>query len=87
MRILIVGDVHWNQYCSIVRKQGQTYSQRLHNLIKSVQWAEDYAMFQQADEVVYLGDFFDKAIINSEEISALRRFYMQFRHFQKWHLF
>ena len=71
MRLLVVGDVHWSEYCSIVRKQGLFTSMRLENLIESVQWVENLVETEHIDEVVYLGDFFDKSIINCEEIFAL----------------
>lgn len=72
MKILVVGDVHWSQYSSILRKRGEKYSYRLENLIQSVDWAEELADETDCELTVYLGDFFDRADINSEELSALR---------------
>lgn len=72
MRILVVGDVHWSTYSSIVRSRGKVYSTRLENLVKSVDWAESVGMSEHCDAVVYLGDFFDRETINSEEMTALR---------------
>ena len=72
MKILVIGDVHWSQYSSILRKRGKKYSYRLENLIQSVNWAEQLALQANCELVVYLGDFFDRAEINSEEISALK---------------
>ena len=72
MKILVVGDVHWSQYSSILRKRGEKYSYRLENLIQSVNWAEQLAYETNCELIVYLGDFFDRAEINSEEISALK---------------
>lgn len=72
MRILIVGDVHWSEYSSILRKQGGVYSQRLENLINTVNWCERQISENGCDRVVYLGDFFDKPTLNDREISALR---------------
>lgn len=71
MKILVVGDVHWSQYSSILRKRGVKYSYRLENLIKSINWAEDIAKQNGCKMIVYLGDFFDKPNLNAEEISAL----------------
>lgn len=71
MKILVVGDVHWSQYSSILRKRGVKYSYRLENLIKSINWVEDTAKQNDCKMVVYLGDFFDKPNLNAEEISAL----------------
>jgi len=72
MKILIVGDVHWSQYSSIIRARGNKYSLRLENLINSVTWAERQAIENNCDLVVYLGDFFDKPELNAEEITALQ---------------
>jgi len=71
MRLLAVGDVHWSQYSSILRGRDIKYSSRLTNLIKSVNWAEKLSDDLDCELVIYLGDFFDKEFINSEEISAL----------------
>lgn len=71
MKYLIVGDVHWSSYSSIVRARGEKYSLRLENLINTINWAEQVAVERGCDAVVYLGDFFDKADLNSEEITAL----------------
>lgn len=72
MKILVVGDVHWSQYSSILRKRGEKYSYRLENLIQSVNWAERLSCETFCDCVVYLGDFFDRSDCNGEELSALK---------------
>ena len=72
MRICVVADPHWSQNSSIVRGRGEVYSQRLENLIQSVNWAENLAAFQQCGAIFYIGDFFDSCQLNSEEISAMR---------------
>lgn len=72
MKILIVGDVHWSEYSSIVRKRGEKYSRRLENLINSLNWAEEQAELNSCDEVVYLGDFFDRTELNAQELTALQ---------------
>ena len=72
MRALIVGDVHYAQYSSIVRKRGEYYSKRLENLIWSINWAEKLAEEQRVDKVIYLGDFLDRADLNAEELTALK---------------
>lgn len=71
MKMLIFGDCHWSTYSSILRKRGETYSFRLHNLINSINWLEEYAKNNNIDTVIGLGDFFDKETLNSEEITAL----------------
>ena len=72
MRVLIVGDVHWSTYSSIVRKRGVDYSKRLENCINSINWVEETAEENACDLIIYLGDFFDRAELNSEEITALK---------------
>lgn len=71
MKILIIGDVHWSQYSSIVRKRGKQFSVRLENLITSVNWAETFAETARCDSIIYVGDFFDRPDINAEELTAL----------------
>ena len=72
MKVLICGDVHYNQYTSIVRKRGDYYSSRLENLLWSINWVERTAHEQNAEKIIYLGDFFDRADLNAEEITAFR---------------
>ena len=72
MKIGIIGDVHWCQYSSIVRKRGKKYSLRLENCIDSITWAETLTQSLGCECNVYLGDFFDKPDLNSEEITALK---------------
>lgn len=72
MRLLVYADPHWCSYSSIVRSRGSKYSTRLENLIQSIRWAESTAEQRQCDMVVCLGDFFDRAELNSEEITALQ---------------
>ena len=72
MKICIHSDAHWCQNSSIVRSRGEKYSKRLENLIESVNWVERLAWEQEADCVICCGDFFDSAVLNCEEISALQ---------------
>lgn len=69
MKIGVIGDVHWSKYSSIIRSRGNIYSTRLENCIQSVNWAEEET--SDCDLVVYLGDFFDKSDLKSEELTAL----------------
>jgi DNA repair exonuclease SbcCD nuclease subunit len=71
MRLLLYADPHWSVTSSIVRTRGEVYSTRLENLIKSINWVEETAHKSNCDAVVCLGDFFDTAQLNSEEITAL----------------
>ena len=72
MRILIYSDNHWCQYSSIVRKRGEKYSLRLENQIASINWAERLGLEMGCKKVIHLGDFFDSASLNAEEITALK---------------
>lgn len=72
MKIGIVGDVHFCQYSSILRKRGEKYSQRLENLVKSINYVEEQFTREGCEYIVYLGDFFDRKDINDEEATALR---------------
>lgn len=72
MKILLYSDNHWSQYSSIVRKRGELFSVRLENQIKSINWAMQLAVEQHCFATFCLGDFFDKAELNAEEIAALK---------------
>ena len=71
MKMLLYADPHWSVTSSIVRGRGEKYSVRLENLIASIQWVENLAEKLGCEVVICLGDFFDTAQLNSEEISAL----------------
>lgn len=71
MKIFVYSDCHWSSRSSILSGQGDKYSLRLENLIKSVNWAEKMSKKLEVNLVVCCGDFFDKSVLNSEEISAL----------------
>jgi len=71
MKYLLYTDVHWCTYSSIIRSIGEKYSIRLENLIKSVNWAEELAQEKNCDEIICLGDFFDKPDLTSQQITAL----------------
>lgn len=72
MRILLYTDNHFCQYSSILRGRGDKYSLRLENQIKSVNWAESLAEQEKCECIIHLGDFFDRADMNAEEITALK---------------
>ena len=71
MRLLIFGDNHWCKYSSILRGRGTKYSLRLENQIRSLMWVDDVATEYHCDAIVCDGDFFDKPMLDSEEITAL----------------
>ena len=74
-KYLIYTDCHFSQHSSIIRSRGQKYSVRLHNLINSISWAEHLADQENCDEVLCLGDFFDRPDLNAEELTALQDVY------------
>lgn len=72
MKILLYTDNHFCEKASIVQGYGTKYSKRLENQLKSVNWAEDYALKTNCDIIVCLGDFFDKPDLNQYEITAAK---------------
>ena len=74
-KYLLYSDTHFSQYSSIVRSRGAKYSTRLHNLINSISWAERLADSENCDEVIMLGDAFDRSDLNAEELTALQDVY------------
>lgn len=72
MKILIYADNHFCQYSSIIRSRGIKYSTRLENQINSINWLESLSKEKNCNIVISLGDFFDSASLNAEEITALR---------------
>jgi len=74
-KALIYSDPHFCQYSSIVKKQGEKYSVRLHNLINSITWAEKLAEEENCNAVICGGDFFNTSSLNAMEITALQDVY------------
>lgn len=72
MRILLYTDNHFCTNSSIIRKNGEKYSIRLENQIKSVNWAEQLGIEKKCDMVIHLGDFFDKSELTAQELTALK---------------
>ena len=72
MKLLVYADPHWSTYSSILRGNEEVYSQRLENLIESINFIERQATILGVDSVICLGDFFDKSELNSQEITALQ---------------
>lgn len=72
MRVILYADNHFSQYSSILRSRGERYSLRLENQIQSMNWVEELAKAENCDSVICLGDWFDKSILNAEEITALK---------------
>lgn len=80
MKYLIYSDVHFCQASSIVRQRGKKYSERLHNLIDSVSWAEHLADEENCDGIICAGDFMDRPDAKAEEITALNDVYFSSLH-------
>lgn len=72
MKVLLFSDNHWCQYSSIVRSRGDKYSTRLEKSLQTMNWIENLSEEKQCDIEVCLGDFFDKAELNAEELTALK---------------
>jgi len=71
-KILIYADPHWCKTSSILRGYSGDKTMRLHLLIQSLSWVEEEAMSRGCDTILCLGDFFDRASLDAEEITALR---------------
>lgn len=72
MKALLYTDNHFAQHRSIVRGRGERYSTSLENQIDSINWVEQLAKEEGCKHIFCLGDFFDKANLNAEEITALK---------------
>ena len=72
MKICIVGDIHFSSTSSILRERGERFTKRLENCIDSIEYVEKYADENGCEYIIYLGDFFDKETLNSEELTALQ---------------
>lgn len=69
MKVLICGDLHYSEFSSIIRKKGV----RLQNCVDTLNWVERLSETQHCSKVIYLGDFFDKPELNSEELTYLTK--------------
>lgn len=67
MKYLIISDNHFCTTSSVITKRGEKYSTRLENQMKSLEWVNSFNL-----PVIHLGDFFDKEVLNAEEISCLK---------------
>ena len=72
MKILIYTDNHFCEKFSIVTKMGNNYSLRLENQIDSLNWVEGLARYKNCQYVICAGDFFDKAHLSQQELTALQ---------------
>lgn len=72
MKILLYTDNHYSKKTSVINWQGSKYSARIENQILSLNWVEQLAVDNDCDSVICLGDFFDKPVLDDEEISGLK---------------
>jgi DNA repair exonuclease SbcCD nuclease subunit len=72
MKICIFSDVHWSKNSSLITQRGEKYSLRLERLIKSLNFINKRAKENNCELMICAGDFFDKPILNDEEITALK---------------
>lgn len=73
MKICIFSDPHWCSFSSIVTDMGERFSVRLEHLIDSINFVERQAELNDCDSIFCLGDFFDKALLSSDELTALNK--------------
>lgn len=71
MKLLICGDVHMCKSSSLIVRRGTKHSKRLENCINTINWVEKTAIQYNCDAVVYLGDFFDKPVLDEQVLTAL----------------
>lgn len=71
MRILCFTDNHFSEKSSIVTKYGTKYTLRLENQVESLNWLETIALKKECDYIIGCGDFFDKAQLTDQELTAL----------------
>lgn len=64
-KVLVVGDVHFVNTSYL--------KDRLSYCVDSLNWVESKADELSVDKIIYVGDFFDRADINSDEITALNK--------------
>lgn len=70
-KILLYSDNHFCSYSSIVRGRGTKYSIRLENQLQTMKWLLKTAYDNECVGAFCLGDFFDRADLNAEEVKAL----------------
>jgi len=72
MKLLIYTDPHFCEKYSIIDKQGKKYTLRLENQIESINWVEQLAQEKGCQYIICAGDFFDKAQLTDQELTALQ---------------
>lgn len=72
MKIAICGDIHISKTSSIIKSRGNKYSTRIENCIKSINWFEQVAKEKGCSMEIFLGDTFDKPILDDEILTAIK---------------
>ena len=72
MKIAICGDIHISKTSSIIKSRGNKYSTRIENCIKSINWFEQVAKEKGCQLEIFLGDTFDKPILDDEVLTAIK---------------
>ena len=72
MKVLLYSDNHFCKSSSIINSYGDKYSARLENQVKSINWVEELAVINNCDLEICLGDFFDKNVLDAQELTALK---------------
>lgn len=70
-KILLYTDNHFCTNSSILRKRGNRYSLRLENQLQTMEWLVEQAQLNNCSDIICLGDFFDKPVLNAEELACL----------------
>ena len=72
MKFLLFSDNHFCEKISIISRYGSKYSMRLENQLASLNWLEQLALDEGCSGVICAGDFFHKAQLTDQELTALR---------------
>lgn len=72
MKYLLFTDNHFCERASIISRYGSKYSMRLENQLASLNWLEQLAIKEDCDGVICAGDFFNKAELTDQELTAIR---------------
>lgn len=73
-KIGLYADPHVSQSSSIIIGHDGEYSTRLSSLIRTFSWMDEVFKSHDCESIICLGDFTDKPILTSEEISAISEF-------------
>lgn len=72
MKVAVCGDIHISKTSSIIKSRGEKYSTRIENCLKSINWFEQVAKEKGCGMEIFLGDTFDKSILDDEILTAIK---------------